>query len=404
MTLGEVLFWLAAVCVLCPYLLYPLFITVLAALCARPLRPRQPAPRSVSIVLAAYNEESGIDRRLTELTALLEATGLEGEVLVVSDGSTDATASIARTYTKRFVRVLELPERSGKAVALTAGCAEARHEIIVFADARQTWAPDALALLLENFADPDVGAVSGDLVLIAKSGALAGVGLYWHIEKWLRRQESRVGSQVGVTGAIAAVRRELFRPIPPGTLLDDVYWPLSVAMQGGRVIHDKRALAYDRLPERARDEFRRKVRTLAGNFQLVARLPGALLPWRNPVWFPFLAHKMMRLLVPWALILLLVLSAVLPGQPYEFAFTAQLLCYGLAFLGLVPGVAGHFRPAGLAASFLVLNSAAWVGLWVWLFGRAGQSWQKVTYAKTGPLPPPSPGAARSASIPSPGQV
>src|SRR5205085_1989176 len=144
-------------------------------------------------------------------------------------------------------------------------------------------------------------AVSGDLVVIAGPGAVAGVELYWKLEKWLRRQESRVGAQVGVTGAICAVRRELFTPVPPGTILDDVYWPLGVVMRGYRVVHDSRALAYDRLPERVRDEFRRKVRTLAGNFQLAARLPAALLPWRNPIWGQFLSHKLARLVVPWAL-------------------------------------------------------------------------------------------------------
>ena len=120
-------------------------------------------------------------------------------------------------------------------------------------------------------------------------------------ERWLRHNEGQIGSVVGVTGAISAVRRELFRPIPHGTILDDVYWPLQVAMIGYRVVRDPRARAYDSLPERAGDEFRRKVRTLAGNLQLLARLPGALLPWRNPIWLQFISHKVLRLLVPWAL-------------------------------------------------------------------------------------------------------
>src|SRR5438132_2819396 len=119
---------------------------------------------------------------------------------------------------------------------------------------------------------------------------------------------------VGATGAISALRRELFRPIPAGTIVDDVYWPLQVALQGFRVVLDPRALAYDRLPERTRDEFRRKVRTLSGNLQLVARLPETLLPWRNPVWFQFVSHKLLRLVVPWALLGLLATSALLPGS------------------------------------------------------------------------------------------
>ncbi len=168
----------------------------------------------------------------------------------------------------------ELPARVGKAAALNAGCALAEHEIIVFADIRQTWEADALLLLLENFADPSVGAVSGDLLLRDADGVLAGVALYWRYEKMLRRLEGRVWSVVGATGAISAVRRQLFCAIPPGTLLDDVYWPLCVALQGFRVIHDRRAIAYDRLPSRTRDEFRRKVRTLSGNFQLLDAAAG----------------------------------------------------------------------------------------------------------------------------------
>jgi cellulose synthase/poly-beta-1,6-N-acetylglucosamine synthase-like glycosyltransferase len=384
MTPWEIAFWICAAGVAYPYVLYPLLLALLARLRRRPLRPRGPPPRSVSVVVAAHNEERGIDRRLGELTHALDVAGLDGEVLVVSDGSTDGTAAVARAHTKGRVRVLELPERGGKALALTRACAEARHEIVVFADVRQAWAPDALELLLDNFRDPDVGAVSGDLVVTAQPGALEGVGLYWRHEKWLRRQESLVGSQVGVTGAISAVRRELFRPIPPGTLLDDVYWPLAVAMQRRRVVHDSRALAYDRLPDTTRDEFLRKVRTLTGNFQLAARLPAALLPWRNPVWFQFLSHKLLRLTAPWLLLALLVLSVRLPGWVGLAALSGQVLFYALGLLGLVPGVSARLRPAAAAASFLVLNSAAWVAFWVWALGRANGSWRRASYAAPKP--------------------
>src|SRR5207248_2251639 len=135
------------------------------------------------------------------------------------------------------------------------------------------------------FADPEVGAVSGDLTLTS-AGVLGGVGLYWRFEKWLRKKESRLWAQVGVSGSISAVRRKLFRPIPRGTILDDVYWPMQVVLQGYRVVHDSEACAFDRLPPRPGDEFRRKVRTLAGNIQLLTLLPALLLPWRNPVWVP----------------------------------------------------------------------------------------------------------------------
>jgi cellulose synthase/poly-beta-1,6-N-acetylglucosamine synthase-like glycosyltransferase len=287
-----------------------------------------------------------------------------------------------------LVRVVELPQRVGKAVALSRGCSEARHEILVFADARQTWAPDALKRLLENFADPRVGAVSGELIVESAPGVMAGVGLYWRYEKWLRQTESQIHSVVGVTGAISAVRRQLFRPIPAGTLLDDVYWPLRVTMQGYRVVHDQRAIAHDRLPERARDEFRRKVRTLAGNFQLLTRLPMALLPWRNPLWLQFLSHKVLRLLVPWALLGLLITSALLGGPFYRGALAAQLGSYVIGLSGIWKVVGARVRPASAAASFLVLNAAAWLAFWVWISGRAGRSWRKVSYGRA-PLSSPA---------------
>ncbi len=393
MTYPEIYFWLAAACVLYPYLIYPVLAWALARLRGRPVRPVGPAPRSVSVVVAAHNEEANIVRRLDEMTALLAASGLDGEVIVVSDGSTDATAAAARAHPSPLVSVLESPERAGKAAALSQGCAAASHEILVFADVRQTWAADALPRMLAHFADPAVGAVSGDLVLRDADGALAGVGLYWRFEKWLRRQEGRLWSGVGATGAISAVRRELFRPIPRGTILDDVYWPMQVALQGRRVVHDEQAHAFDRLPDQTAAEFRRKVRTLSGCLQLVGRLPAVLTPWRNPVWLQFLSHKMMRLLAPWALLALLLTSVLAPGPFYRTAFVCQIVCYAAALLGLW-APAARIRPLTVAASFLVLNAAAWVAFWVWATGRTERAWVKAAYRAPALVPSGEPGRAR----------
>jgi cellulose synthase/poly-beta-1,6-N-acetylglucosamine synthase-like glycosyltransferase len=379
MTSVEIAFWLAAGLVAYTYVVYPLGIALLARVCGHPVRKEGPLPDGVSLVLAAYNEEGVIGRRLDELTGLLSAAGRPWEIIVVSDGSTDGTAAVARGHGKGPVHVVELPHNAGKATALTRGCAAARYEIVVFADARQTWAPDALEVLLGNFADPTVGAVSGALIVSSTPGVMAGVGLYWRYEKWLRQREGRVHSVVGVTGAICAVRRSLFRPVPARTLLDDVYWPLTVAMQGYRVIHEGRARAYDCLPGKAGDEFRRKVRTLSGNFQLLTRLPGALVPWRNPIWFQFLSHKVCRLLVPWALLVMLAASALLGGPLYRSLLILQLAGYGFGVGGLWTLGGRPTRLAGAAASFVVLNSAAWLAFWWWVTGKAARTWHKVTY-------------------------
>ena len=382
MTVSTICFWFALGCVAYAYLLYPAIIAGIAAVRPRPVQRDGPFSGAVTIVIAAKDEEASIGGRVQSLLECLNRRGLPGELIVVSDGSSDCTAAVARASGGPLSRVLELADSRGKAAALNEGCAAATGDVVVFADTRQRWASNSLELLVENFTDPAVGAVSGHLELERSPGVLAGVGLYWRFERWLRAAESRTGSVVGATGAISAVRRHLFRPIPPGTLLDDVYWPLCVAMQGFRVIHDPRALAFDRLPNNPRDEFRRKVRTLSGNFQLVARLPSILLPWRNPLWAQFISHKLMRLAAPWALLVMLVSSLVGHGLILRAALFAQIGFYSLALLGTTRAGASRSRIASAAASFLVLNAAAWVAFWVTVSGRSAKSWRKTAYQVT----------------------
>ncbi|MDB5309374.1 MAG: glycosyl transferase [Gemmataceae bacterium] len=375
----EIGFWALIGFVCYTYAGYPLLISLAGRLRRREAHTQEGKLPAVSLILVVHNEDQTIARRLQELTSRIASAGVDAEVIVVSDGSTDNTPVIARAFVGGSVRLIEMPTNCGKAAALSTGCRAARNEILVFADARQEWAPDAMAQLLRAFADPDVGAVSGDLAIESGPGVMAGVGLYWRYEKWLRRKESHLHSTVGVTGAISAVRRTLFRPIPAGTLLDDVYWPLQVTLQGYRVIHASGARAFDRYPDQVRSEFRRKVRTLTGNFQLLVLLPAVLLPWRNPVWLQFLSHKLFRLLVPWALLAALGLNLVLNGPVYEIALRAQVLFYALAAAGLNRAVARRSRILSAATSFVVLNAAAWVAFWNWIFGRATSSWVKVTY-------------------------
>ncbi|MEJ7637204.1 MAG: glycosyltransferase [Singulisphaera sp.] len=374
----ETIFWSCVACIAYPYVVYPPVLAAVARLRGRPVRAASGGRPSVSIILVARNEAAAIGRRVREFAGLIAGSGSRGEVIVVSDGSTDETARAARAAGGGMARVIELPTNVGKAAALSAGCAEASNDVLVLADARQTWAPEALERLLENYADPSIGGAGGDLVVEEAPGVMAGVGLYWRFEKWLRRTEGRLHSSVGLTGAICSVRRELFRPIPPGTILDDVYWPLCVVMQGHRVVHDDRARAYDRLPDRARDEFRRKVRTLSGNFQLIVRLPSLLLPWRNPIWWQFVSHKLARLLVPWALLGALGLAASLGGPLYRSLFLVQVCGYLIGLAGVI-GLGTRSRAVSAASSFLVLNAAAWMAFWVWISGRSARSWGKVAY-------------------------
>lgn len=381
----HALFILAAFVVFYTYLGYPLLLALLT-LRRRPQVPLGPALSPYSVVIAARNEAASIGRRTREFLT----SPLRGELIIVSDGSTDATAAAVRTAAadcgaSARCQVIELPRSLGKAAALSAGCARARGDILIFADARQSWAPDALPQLLALFADPHVGGVSGELILGSAPGVLAGVGLYWRYEKWIRCRESARYAMVGATGAISAVRRTLFTGIPAGTILDDVYWPLRVVMQGHRVVHTRTAVAFDRLPPRAAAEFRRKVRTMAGNWQLLALLPAAVLPWRNRIWWQYLSHKLLRLCVPWLLLTLLFLCLAIGTPLFLWLLAAQLACYALAFLGLIPTCAARIPLASAAASFVVLNVAAAAGLLVWLTGRHTRAWNQTSYA-----PPPAP--------------
>jgi hypothetical protein len=169
--------------------------------------------------------------------------------------------------------------------------------------------------------------------------------------------------------------------------LDDVYWPLAIAMTGRRVVHDERARAFDRHPEHTSDEFRRKVRTLAGNFQLMARLPSSLAPWQNHVWWQFVSHRALRLVVPWALAAMLVSTLAAGGLYYRIAFGCQLAFYAVALAGIRWPSRKHSRLVSVASSFLVLNAAAFAGFWIWAAGASRRSWGKVNYGRVQPVSP-----------------
>ena len=384
---SERMLYLFTACVLLvayTYVLYPLAIGLLTRLWPRPMRPNGPIVTGVSFVMAARNEGLRIAQRIEEFKRQLSTAHVEGEVIVVLDGPDGPLhPALEQAGRKDRVLVLTLPQNQGKAAAITVGAMRSTYEVLAFADVRQHWQDDALRQLLENFRDPRVGAVSGELVLQQGQGVTEGVGIYWKYEKWLRSHEAIVDSVVGATGAISAVRRELFNGVPAGTVLDDVYWPLVVVMRGFRVVYDRGALAFDRLPANANDEFRRKLRTLSGNYQLLTLLPSALLPWKNRIWLQYVSHKLLRLAVPWALLGAVISTGLMNTTFGRILFWSQLLIYGSLLLTVVSGIAGRYRASSAAVSFIMLNVAAWLAFWVWISGNASKSWSSVQYESQG---------------------
>jgi len=357
------LFWVSLAVMAYAYGGYPLWLYLRARGRIRPVRPAPIFPL-VSVVVAAYNEEQVLPAKLQNLTTLNYPED-RFEVVVVSDGSRDATNRILEAHQQRNVRAILVPEHEGKASALNRGIRAARGEIIVFTDARQILERDAVHRLVENFADSSVGCASGELMLGVPGAAAAGDGVaqYWALEKKIRQWEGVRGSAIGATGALYAVRKELVVPLPPATILDDVFIPLHVVRQGSRVIFEPGARGWDQLNPSLKREF------LTGNYQLL-RLAPWVLTRANPVRVEFVSHKILRLLVPFALLAILASSILLPGTFYEICLGLQLAFYGLGGLGLGNRRAGYVgRLAKVALTFLVLNGAAVVALVNFLTGK-----------------------------------
>jgi cellulose synthase/poly-beta-1,6-N-acetylglucosamine synthase-like glycosyltransferase len=335
---------------------YPLWMLALARWRPRPLQPRAWTPR-VTAVLAVHDGAQHVRAKLENLLALDYPPALL-DIVVACDGCRDDSATRCRKLGDARVRVLEFATRRGKAACLNDAVAQARGEVLLMTDVRQRLEPDALRRLVAVLGDPHVGAVSGQLRLFdAQTGFARGIDAYWRYETLLRASESRSGSAIGVSGALYAVRRSLFRPLPPGTVLDDVLVPMQVAAAGWRVAYEPAAVAWDGSSQQPREEQRRKIRTLAGNYQLVQLAPWLLLPWRNPLWFRFVSHKLLRLLAPWLLLALALSAAALAPRHALFALTVLgLLAAPAAVVAgrLLPAL-GARLPIRLLTAFCYLN-------------------------------------------------
>ena len=290
--LMTLLFLLTALLIVYILAGYPLLLRL------RPSGPaiaKAPQTPTVTALIAVKNGAPWLPSKLDSLLALDYPPELLS-ILVVSDGSTDSTDSIVEDYASRSprIRLLRVPA-GGKCAALTAAVPLTGSELLLMTDVRQILAPDSLRHLVDNLADPTVGAVSGEMrIRHPETREEFSVSLYWRFETWLRHSLSRIDSMLGVTGPFYVIRRSLFIPIPPHVLLDDMYLPLHAFFRGYRLIADPAAVAWD-YPTSLQTEFRRKVRTLAGNYQLLRYYPKLLSPFHNRLWLDYLSYKLGRL-------------------------------------------------------------------------------------------------------------
>ncbi len=363
----KLLFWLALGLTAYTYFGYAALLWCVARFHHEAI-PRTGEQPSISIIMAARNEAASLTAKLENLK-LLDYPAERLQVIVASDGSTDRTAEILEQNANWITPVL-LPHSGGKARALNEAVRFATGDLLVFLDVRQRVNVDAVSELAACFASPQVGAASGELLLEADASASSdnGMGIYWKIEKMVRKLESASGSVVGATGAIYAVRRELYVDIPGGTILDDVFVPMNVARLGRRVVFQPSAIARDRIFSQKGKEFSRKVRTLTGNYQLLQLAPWLLSP-ANPLLFRFISHKLMRLLVPFLLVLMLVTSVFAGGRWYQACFALQLIFYGLAAIGEFGASNKRFKAVSIAHTFTTLNLAAAIAFYNFVAGR-----------------------------------
>ena len=345
---------------------YPILLAFLTRRAAPPVRKDKEFRTTVSVLLAVHNGEAFIGAKLESLLGLDYPANLM-EILVVSDGSTDATEAIAESFADRGVRLIRA-SRAGKAAAINMALRQASGEILFLTDVRQALAPDALSHLVANFADPSVGAATGRLRFLDpdRAGQEADMELYWRYELWARRRHSRIDSIFNTTGCIYAIRRSLAAPITPDTLADDAVIPLRAFFRGYRVIFDAEAIAFDH-PTSQGGEFRRKLRTLAGLWQVHVRLP-ELFTGANRMRLHFLSHKFARLALPWAILLVWAATLALPASPFRrFLLIDELAFVALAAVDrLVPK--GFFlkRVSSPAKTFLVMNLASLLAIGVFV--------------------------------------
>lgn len=380
-TVVAVVLWISAGLVLYHYVGYPLLIWCLSRTFGRH-RPRPVSesgnlPR-VTLLIAAHNEEADIEKRLRSALAM-DYPPEHLEIVVASDGSTDATGAIVRRFADRGVRLLDYPVRRGKAAVLNAAFAEVRGDIVLLSDANTFIDREAVGRLVRWFDDPSVGVVCGRLILTDPRTGRNVDSLYWKYETFLKRCEGRLGALLGANGAIYALRRRLYQALPGQTLVDDFVIPLLARLRTGcSIVYDYYAVAREETPAHLGCEFHRRSRIGAGGFQSIGLLYPLLHPRQGWAALAFLSHKILRWSCPFLLLVLLGGNLLLLDQPfYRGTMLAQIGFYALSLLaGLVPVRMRFLKPLRLSTMFTTMNLALLVGFCRWLWSNPSGVWRR----------------------------
>ncbi len=372
-----VVFWLCAALVAYTYAGYPLLLLALASVVRRPAAT-QAEDLSVTVLLAAHNEEASIEAKL-QSTLALHYPPEKLQVIVASDGSSDQTDAIVRRFADRGVLLVRIDRQQGKTHAQNVAVQHATGDVIVFSDATTKYHPNALRHIAGNYADPGVGGVSGryiyvDPTQISPNGL--GARSFSSYDNLIRTLQSRVWTISGCCGCIYSVRRVLYTPLAHN-IISDLVQPLHILRQGFRVTLEPRALAYEETTNSPRQEFRMRVRVIVRAMVGLLSVPEMLMPWHSP-WtaFQLWSHKILRWCIPFFLAGLFISSALLLQSPFfRVAFGLQLALYTLAFICLIIPLHRRWKVFGLPLYFCTINAAAVAGFVQLLCGQRYVTWQ-----------------------------
>lgn len=380
-TLDEIISWFCLIWVLFIYFFYPAILWIVYMLFKNPVRKGNCEP-TVSLLISAWNEDSIIAAKLDNVLEL-DYPKEKLEIIVVSDASTDKTDEIVRSYESRGVKLHRMSERGGKIPGLNDAIPKTTGEIIVLTDANCMYNKEALRELMSNLADPRIGAVNGEHIFLNRreSTVERGVGFYWKYETWLKRMESDIFSNVFLTGAMIALRRDLYPlTVEPELNLDNVL-PLVVINKGFRVVYERNAIVTEETARNPKEEFRGKVRTTVRGFCMMRKIREFISIRQHPVFFfHLMCRKVFRWLVAPFLIVLFFGNLMLVTSPtYRICFFIQIAFYLSAVIGWLFDKLGiKFKLFNIIYYFCLINTAALIGFLRFLMGQKVSTWVPAT--------------------------
>lgn len=377
--MAEMIFWTMVGLVAYTYAGYSLSILLLAQFVRRPVR-RAPIEPTVTYLITAYNEEKSIAAKIEQVLTL-DYPRDKLNILVASDGSTDRTDEIVRKFSDRGVKLVRVEGRVGKTETQNQAVKQATGEIIIFSDATTFYEHSAIRNIVRNYADPDVGAVSGRYEYRNPTGASIGVGsiLFWSYENLIKTLQTRIRTISGACGCIYSIRRSLYAPLP-ADIISDLCEPLKILEQGYRIVFEPEAIAFEETTGHTKEEFSMRVRVATRGMRGLIYMRALFNPFRfGFVSFQLFSHKVMRWCVPLFAVVLLAANAFLLGHWfYNTVFVLQLLFYGAAVVAyLMERAHVTFKPLTIPLYFVTVNLAAVVAMIrVWR-GYKAVTWETV---------------------------